>query len=250
MKNSRIRLIEAKEILDSKGIPTIEVELMTDSGKFSASVPSGTSTGKYEAVELRDENGKGVSKAIKNINEIISPELEGKDASNQKEIDDLMVSLDGTENKSKLGANAILAVSMVVCRAAAGSQKNPLYRHIAKLAGRKDDAKNQMPLAMFNILNGGAHAKNNLDIQEFMVIPQKKTFVENLIVCNKIFQNLKELVKKITERRNWAMRAGLLRKFPKQIRPCTCWKTRLPTADPKSLWTVRLLNFLKTVNII
>ncbi|MFH1036443.1 MAG: phosphopyruvate hydratase [Patescibacteria group bacterium] len=196
MKNSRIRLIEAKEILDSKGIPTIEVELMTDSGKFSASVPSGTSTGKYEAVELRDENGKGVSKAIKNINEIISPELEGKDASNQKEIDDLMVSLDGTENKSKLGANAILAVSMVVCRAAAGSQKNPLYRHIAKLAGRKDDAKNQMPLAMFNILNGGAHAKNNLDIQEFMVIPQKKTFVENLIVCNKIFQNLKELVKK------------------------------------------------------
>ncbi len=152
---SKIKSIKAKEISDSRGNPTVEVELETEKGVFVASCPSGASTGKNEALELRDADGKGVLKAIENINEVIAPKLKGKDPINQKEIDDLMISLDGTENKSRLGANAILAVSIAVCRAGAGSKKIPLYRHIAELTENRSPLK--LPLPMFNILEGGAH---------------------------------------------------------------------------------------------
>mgnify|MGYP001598575546 CR=1 FL=1 len=194
MLNDKIKKIKAREISDSRGNPTVEVELETDRGIFVASVPSGASTGANEALELRDSDGKGVLKAIENINEAIAPKLKGKDAVNQKEIDDLMISLDGTENKSKLGANAILAVSIAVCRAGAASEKKSLYRHIAELTKNRFPLK--LPLPMFNILEGGVHAKNDLDIQEFMVVCQKESFAENLVLCNKIFQNLKELIEK------------------------------------------------------
>ncbi len=193
----KIKAITAREIKDSRGKPTIEVELETDpptgGGSFVASVPSGASTGANEALELRDADG-GVSKAIENINKIIAPKLKGKNPESQKEIDDLMIELDGTENKSKLGANAILAVSLAVCRAGAGAKKIPLYSHIAGLA--ESGPLGDVPLPMFNILEGGAHAGNDLDIQEFIIVPQKKTFAENLVLCNKIFQSLSELIKK------------------------------------------------------
>lgn len=196
----KIKNIIAREIKDSRGNPAVEVELETEKGSFVASCPSGASTGKNEALELRDADGKGVATAIKNINEIIAPKLKGKDVVNQTEIDRTMIELDGTENKSKLGANAILAVSLAVCRAActpataSQGRSVPLYRHIANLAGNKSNLK--IPKAMFNILEGGAHAGNELDIQEFMIVGQSKTFVENLVACNKIFQSLKELIEK------------------------------------------------------
>ena len=200
---SKIKEITGREIKDSRGNPTIEVELETERGSFTASVASGASTGENEALELRDVDGKGVQTAIKNIDEIIAPKLKGKDVINQKVIDELMIGLDGTENKSKLGANAILAVSMAVCRAGAGAKKVPLYQYIAELSGQK---KIHVPPAMFNILEGGAHVRRTLseaegysaklDIQEFIVIPQKKTFAESLVLCNKIFQNLENLIKK------------------------------------------------------
>src|SRR3989344_8432854 len=126
---SKIKSIEAREIKDSRGNPTIEVELKTEKGSFIASVPSGASTGKNEALELRDEDGKGVSKAIDNVNEIIAKKLKNQDSANQKGLDDLMIKLDGTENKSKLGANAILPVSIAICRAGADAEKLPLYKY-------------------------------------------------------------------------------------------------------------------------
>lgn len=130
---SKIKNVKAGEILDSRGNPTVEVELETDNDRFVASVPSGASTGKYEALELRDQDGKGVKKAIENVNKIIAPKLKGKNPKEQKEIDETMIELDGTENKSKLGANAILAVSIAVCRAGAAAKKIPLYRYISEL---------------------------------------------------------------------------------------------------------------------
>jgi enolase len=194
----KIKSIKAKEIKDSRGNPTIEVELENGpggySGSFVASVPSGASTGKNEAVELRDEDGKGIIKAIKNVNDIIAPALKGRDVTNQQEIDKIMIDLDGTENKAKLGANAILAVSLAVCRAGAAAKKATLYKHISELSGAKISDK--IPLAMFNILNGGAHAKNDLDMQEFMIVLHKKTFAENLVACNNIFNNLKNIISK------------------------------------------------------
>ena len=191
---SKIKSITAREIKDSRGKPTVEVEVETDKGVFTDSVPSGASTGVGEALELRDADGKGVTTAINNVNEIIAPKLKGMDVLNQTEIDRAMLDLDGTDNKSKLGANAILAVSMAVCRAGAAAKKVPLYQHIAEVAGNKNDLK--IPFGMFNILNGGRHAKNDLDIQEFMIVPHKKTIVENLIVCNAVFNSLKESIKK------------------------------------------------------
>lgn len=208
---NKIKSIKAKEIKDSRGNPTIEVKLETGNGKFFASVPSGASTGKNEALELRDKDGKGVSSAIKNINKIIAPKLIDLNSENQAEIDKIMIDLDGTENKSKLGANAILAVSIAVCRAGADSKKVPLYQHIFELTGLRDRSPRPVqlvvPLAMFNILEGGAHVPQDgipnaegggttsrLDIQEFMIVPQRKTFAENLVLCNKVFQNLKTLL--------------------------------------------------------
>ncbi|MCX6722122.1 MAG: phosphopyruvate hydratase [Candidatus Staskawiczbacteria bacterium] len=192
---SKIKSIIAREIKDSRQNPTVEVELETEKGVFIASVASGASTGENEALELRDADGKGVSLAIKNINKIIAPKLKGKDVVNQQELDELMISLDGTENKSKLGANAILPVSMAICRAGAGSKKVSLYKYIAELSGKKVGA---IPLPMFNVLEGGAHvhSEKHLDIQEFIIIPQNETFAENLVSCSKIFQKLEELCKK------------------------------------------------------
>ncbi len=193
---NKIKNIEAHEIKDSRGRPTIEVVLETEKSEFVASVPSGASTGENEALELRDADGKGVATAIKNINEIIAPKLKGKDVLNQQEIDRTMIDLDGTENKSKLGANAILGVSLAVCRAGAVAKKVPLYKHLADLAENENPLF--IPLPMFNILNGGRHVHKepHLDIQEFMIVPHKKTIAENLVVCNKIFNKLKAEIEK------------------------------------------------------
>lgn len=195
----KIKKIKAREILDSRSWPTVEVELETSSFFVSASVPSGTSEGKYEALELRDGDkryfGKGVLKAVQNINEIIGPKLEGKDVKKQKEIDDLMIELDGTENKSLLGANTIYGISLAVCRAGAKAQNLPLYKHIYGLSGN-DLPHLNIPFPSFNILNGGSHAGNDLDIQEFMISPHTVSFSESLRCASEVYHRLKEILKK------------------------------------------------------
>ncbi len=197
--NSKIRKIKAREILDSRGNPTVEVELETDLGKFFASVPSGASTGKYEAVELRDGGerygGKGVLRAVKNVNKTIALKLIGKDPTKQEEIDELMKKNDGTENKSKLGANAICGVSMAVCRAGAAAKNLPLYKYIKEIFNFLPlEAGFKLPMPCFNVINGGAHAGNDLDFQEFMLVPQFKNFYENLETAVAISHNLKKLI--------------------------------------------------------
>lgn len=191
--------LKAKEILDSRNNPTVEVELEIDKGSFKASVPSGASVGKYEAKELRDREerykGKGVLKAVNNINKIIAPKIQEMDLSNQAGIDNLMIELDGTKDKSKLGANAVLAVSIAVCRAGAVLKNIPLYQYIAQIAGRVSDSY-EMPSPCFNIINGGLHAGNDLDIQEFMVVPQESSFSENLEAGKRIYDFLKMVLKK------------------------------------------------------
>ncbi|ASR49581.1 MULTISPECIES: phosphopyruvate hydratase [Paenibacillus] len=187
--------VYAREVLDSRGNPTVEVEVYLESGAIgSAIVPSGASTGAHEAVELRDNDksrylGKGVLQAVKNVNEIIAPEVIGLDALNQVEIDTLMIKLDGTHNKGKLGANAILAVSMAVARAAAEALGLPLYTYLGGFNAK------QLPVPMMNIVNGGAHADNNVDVQEFMVLPVgAPTFKEALRIGAEIFHNLKSVL--------------------------------------------------------
>jgi len=185
----------AREILDSRGNPTIEVEVVTSGGNIGvAAVPSGASTGEFEAVELRDGdserfNGKGVLKAVQNVNEIISPELEGIDVLEQKLIDEIMIDLDGTANKNKLGANAILGVSLACAKAAADALALPLYRYIGGTFAHT------MPAPMMNILNGGAHADNNVDIQEFMIMPLgAESFKESLRMGTETFHALKKVL--------------------------------------------------------
>ena len=188
---SKIKNIKAKKILDSRGNPTVEVGLKTEKGVFEASVPSGASTGKNEAVAL------GAEKAVENVNKIIAPRLIGKDPTKQKEIDELMIEVDGTENKSKLGANAILPVSIAVCRAGAFVNELPLYKYIAEIFNYKLPTINyKLPIPCFNIINGGAHADNDLEIQEFMVIPQKNSFAKNFQKGKEVYQNLKSIFKK------------------------------------------------------
>ncbi len=194
---SYIAEIFARQILDSRGNPTVEVDVITDEGGFGrAAVPSGASTGVHEAVELRDGDkksylGKGVLKAVQNVNDIIAPELEGYDAADQTGIDQLMIQLDGTENKSKLGANAMLAVSMAVAKAAAEEAALPLFRYIGGTNAKT------LPVPMMNILNGGAHADNKIDFQEFMVMPVgASTFSEGLRWGVEIFHALKNVLKK------------------------------------------------------
>jgi len=189
--------IVAREVLDSRGNPTVEVEVILDSGIAGAAiVPSGASTGKREALELRDGDkkkfhGKGVQQAVKNIVGDIAFRLRGMDSSDQVLIDRTMVDLDGTENKSKLGANAILGVSMAVCHASANELNIPLYRHIGGCNAK------ELPVPMMNIMNGGAHADNNLDIQEFMIMPAGlKNFAAALRAGAEIFQTLKSILKK------------------------------------------------------
>ena len=200
VKISKIKLIKAREILDSRGNPTVEVELTTDLGKFLASVPSGVSKGKYEAVELRDGgkryHGQGVLKAVNNVNKIIAPKLKGKDPTKQKEIDEFLIKLDGTENKSRLGGNSILAVSMAICRAGAAAKNLPLYHHIAEICtGATRAARFSLPAPSVLMIEGGAHAGNELDFQEFMIFPQAKVFSKNLQIASEIYHQLKEIIK-------------------------------------------------------
>jgi|SRR5580765_1312113 len=194
---SQIDQIHAREILDSRGNPTVEADVILASGERGrAAVPSGASTGEHEAVELRDGDpkrygGKGVLKAVANINELIAPDLKGMNALDQRAIDEKLIGLDGTENKSRLGANALLAVSMATARAAASSRQQPLYRYLGG-----DDA-NTLPVPMMNIINGGAHADNNVDFQEFMIVPVgAKRFSEALRLGAEIFHTLKSILKK------------------------------------------------------
>jgi len=188
--------VTAREILDSRGNPTVEVDVMLEDGSFGrAAVPSGASTGVHEAVELRDTKkkrylGKGVLQAVKNVNEIIAPEVLGMDATAQEEIDALMIELDGTENKGKLGANAILGVSLAAAKAAAAAAELPLYRYIGGCSA------NMLPVPMMNILNGGKHADNNVDFQEFMVMPVgAESFPEALRMGAEVFHTLKGVLK-------------------------------------------------------
>ncbi len=194
---SYIAEIFARQILDSRGNPTVEVDILTDEGAMGrAAVPSGASTGIHEAVELRDNDkklygGKGVLKAVKNVNDIIAPLLLGTDVADQTGIDEMMIRLDGTENKAKLGANAILAVSLAVAKAAAEEAALPLYRYIGGTNAKT------LPIPMMNILNGGAHADNKIDFQEFMVMPIGATsFSEGLRWGVEIFHALKLVLKK------------------------------------------------------
>ena len=192
---SVIELVYAREGLDSRGNPTVEVEVALESGAVGrAIVPSGASTGAFEAVELRDGDkgryiGKGVEKAVANVNEIIAPELEGMDAFDQPAIDALMIELDGTHNKGKLGANAILGVSMAVARAAAEELGLPLFQYIGGVNAK------QLPVPMMNILNGGEHADNSVDVQEFMILPVgAKSFREGLRMGAEVFHSLKKVL--------------------------------------------------------
>ena len=189
--------VRAREILDSRGNPTIEVDVRCDDGSFGrAAVPSGASTGEHEAVELRDGAkdrylGKGVQKAVNNVNKKIAPKLIGLDVSSQGEIDRLMIDLDGTPNKSKLGANAILGVSLASARAAANSLGIPLYRYLGGISA------NTLPVPLMNIINGGAHADNNLDFQEFMIVPVGfGSFSDAIRAGVEVFHNLKTILKK------------------------------------------------------
>lgn len=188
--------VHAREIIDSRGNPTVEVEVFLSSGvSGSAAVPSGASTGTREALELRDGgkrfHGKGVTNAVRNVLKGIAPQLRGIDSCDQTYIDNLMIEIDGTKNKSRLGANAILGVSLAVCKASAEEAGIPLYRYIGGCNAK------ELPVPMMNILNGGAHADNNLDIQEFMIMPTRfKDFASALRAGVEVFHNLKSILKK------------------------------------------------------
>jgi enolase len=194
---SYIADIHARQILDSRGNPTVEVDVITDNGFVGrAAVPSGASTGKHEAVELRDGDkkiymGKGVLQAVKNVNEIIADQLSGIEVVKQAYIDDLLIKIDGTENKAKLGANATLAVSMAVAKAAAEETNLPLYRYLGGVNATV------LPMPLMNILNGGVHADNKIDFQEFMIVPiGAPSFSEGLRWGVEIFHTLKTVLKK------------------------------------------------------
>ena len=194
---TQIDQIHAREILDSRGNPTVEADvILVDGAVGRAAVPSGASTGEHEAVELRDDDpkrfgGKGVLRAVKNVNEVIAPKLKGMSAFDQSKLDRVLIELDGTPNKSNLGANALLAVSMATARAAANHQKLPLYRYLGGAGA------NTLPVPMMNIINGGAHADNNVDFQEFMIVPVgAPRFSEALRMGAEIFHTLKSVLKK------------------------------------------------------
>ena len=189
---SKIKDLKGREVLDSRGNPTVEVEVLLEDGSLGrALVPSGASTGTREALELRDHDerfmGRGVLKAVNNVNTIIREKLIGLESSNQELIDNTMIELDGTKNKSHLGANAILGVSLANLKASAISAKLPLYKYVG--------SGTELPVPMMNIINGGAHADNNLDFQEYMIIPQRDTIKERIRIGAEVFHNLKKVLK-------------------------------------------------------
>ncbi|CAN4088296.1 unnamed protein product [Withania somnifera] len=197
--STKVKSVKARQIIDSRGNPTVEVDLVTgDDLLYRSAVPSGASTGIYEALELRDGDkslygGKGVFNAVKNINEFLGPKLVGVDVRNQSDVDALMLDIDGTPNKSKLGANAILGVSLSMCRAGAGAKAVPLYKHIQEISGTKELV---MPVPAFNVINGGSHAGNNLAMQEFMILPVgAPTFAEALRMGSEVYHTLKGIIK-------------------------------------------------------
>ncbi|CAG8458508.1 110_t:CDS:2 [Ambispora gerdemannii] len=193
--------VKARRIFDSRGNPTVEVDLTTGHGLFRAAVPSGASTGVHEALELRDNNkaeyvGKDVSKAVSNVNNIIAGKLieANLDVKDQKAVDDFLLKLDGTKNKSKLGANAILGVSLAVAKAGAAEKGVPLYKHISDLAGSKEPFV--LPVPAFNVINGGSHAGNKLAMQEFMILPTgAKSFTEAMKIGSEVYHALKSVIK-------------------------------------------------------
>jgi len=194
--SSKIKSVKAREIMDSRGNPTVEVDVYLEDGSFGrAAVPSGASTGEYEAVELRDEDkkrylGKGVLKAVYNVNEKLSKHVIGQSAIDQIKVDQIMLDVDGTPNKKNMGANAILGVSLAVAKAAANHCRLPLYRYIGGSFSR------ELPVPMMNILNGGSHADNNIDFQEFMIMPVSAgSFHEGLRMGAEVFHNLKSVLK-------------------------------------------------------
>ena len=194
---SKIKSVRARQVFDSRGNPTIEVDIETKDGIFRGMVPSGASTGIYEALELRDNSseyaGKGVLKAVNNVNRRLSKVLIGKNCCNQKLLDDLMIKLDGTNNKSKLGANAILGCSIAICKSGAAAKKVPLYKYISLIS---DNKKLKMPIPAFNVINGGRHAGNSLAMQEFMLLPIKaKNFKEAMKMGVETYHILKEIIK-------------------------------------------------------
>lgn len=198
MQKASIKSILASEILDSRGNPTVKVEVLLADGSYGwASVPSGASTGIHEAWELRDTTskryqGKGVLKAVKNVNTLFARALRGMDATAQRKIDEMLCQLDGTPNKKKLGANAILGVSLAVAHAAAASRKQPLYRYIRALWNRKE-TKWHMPQPTMNVINGGRHANSGLNVQEIMILPLAKKFAERVRMGAEVFQTLKSM---------------------------------------------------------
>ncbi|KAI9227562.1 MAG: alpha-enolase [Piptocephalis tieghemiana] len=199
-----ITKVHARQIFDSRGNPTVEVELATEHGLFRADVPSGASTGIHEAHELRDGDksqylGKGVTKAVKNVNEVIGPALikEALDVADQEAIDKFLISLDGSDNKGKLGANAILGVSLAAAKAGAAKKGVPLYKHFADLSGRgSSDGSFTLPVPAFNVLNGGSHAGNKLAMQEFMILPTgASSFTEAMRIGSEVYHALKGVIK-------------------------------------------------------
>jgi enolase len=196
-----IRSIKARQIFDSRGNPTVEVDVTTDKGLFRAAVPSGASTGEFEALELRDGDkkkylGKSIFKVIQHIQNTITPAIIGKDCRNQEEIDNIMLQLDGTDNKATLGANAILGVSLAVCRAGAGEHGIPLYRHIANLSGNSGK-RLVLPVPCLNVINGGGHAGNLLAMQEFMILPVgASNFSEAMRWGSEVYHHLKAVINK------------------------------------------------------
>ena len=192
-----IKEIKAREVFDSRGNPTVECDLVTEKGLFRAMVPSGASTGIYEALELRDKDpsrfmGKGVLNAVSNVNKRIAPALQGMDETEQEHVDKTMIELDGTENKSALGANAILSVSMAACKAGANAKNLPLYRHIAELAHVREFV---LPVPSFNVINGGKHAGNKLAMQEFMILPVgASSFRDAMRMASETYHQLKKVI--------------------------------------------------------
>jgi len=192
-----IKEIKAREVFDSRGNPTVECDLVTEKGLFRAMVPSGASTGIYEALELRDKDpsrfmGKGVLNAVSNVNKRIAPALQGMDETEQEHVDKTMIELDGTENKSVLGANAILSVSMAACKAGANAKNLPLYRHIAELAHVREFV---LPVPSFNVINGGKHAGNKLAMQEFMILPVgASSFRDAMRMASETYHQLKKVI--------------------------------------------------------